>query len=740
MPADVVTVTVVNEATVPISVTSHFHFLEANPRLRFDRAAAYGRHLQVPAGDHVRFDPGVPTTVALRPIGGARTVVGFSGLVDGPLDASGMRQRALDRLRTAATWTAGRPAPREPGRGAGGRRRPAGRAAAPGAGAVTLDRRSRADVYGPGRGDRVWLGDTGLSVVVERDDRDGDELLMGFGKTGRDGIAMRAVRTTESCDVVISNVLLIDPLLGVRTTSIGIRQGRVVAVGKAGNPDTSDGIDVVVGSGTAIVSGEGLIATPGGVDTHVHLLSPRVCEAELAGGVTTVVGQEIGPFWGVGVGSAWLLRHGYGAFDDYPLNVGLLGRGSSSRRDPLLEALEAGVCGFKVHEDTGAHLRTLDTALDVAEEYDVQVAIHTDGLNEGLSVADTVAALDGRTVHAYHVEGCGGGHVPDVLTLAGVPHVLASSTNPTLPFGRDAVAEHRAMIPVVHGLRAGLMGDLALVEDRVRAATMGAENLLHDLGVIPITSSDAQGMGRAGETWRRTFAMAGILAARSRHDVRSHFDVRSHHEGTPVTAGRSGGSPGRRDDPAPSPDHHQDNDRVLRYVAKITINPAIAHGLSHEVGTLAPGHLADIVLWDPASFAAKPRLVLKAGFPAWGVTGDPNASIDDAEPLVIDRQFGGHGAAAADLSVLFVNGAAASTGLGGHNSRRRPVAVHGCRGLTITDMVAHSHAGPITVRTADTGADGRGADSPVDVVVTLAGRPLHLDPADEVPLSRLYFL
>lgn len=246
---------------------------------------------------------------------------------------------------------------------------------------MSLDQRARAGAYGPGLGDRVVLGDTGLVVRVDHDDRgiDRDEVLLGFGKTGRDGIGLQAVRTSESCDVLVSNVLLLDPVLGIRATNIGVRDGYVVGIGKAGNPDTMDDVDLVIGSGTAVVSGEGLIATPGGIDTHVHLLSPRVCEAELASGVTTVIGQEIGPFWGVGVGSAWILRTGYGAFDDYPLNIGILGRGSSSRRDPLLEALEAGVCGFKVHEDTGAHLRTLDTALIVAEDYDVQVAVHTDG-------------------------------------------------------------------------------------------------------------------------------------------------------------------------------------------------------------------------------------------------------------------------------------------------------------------------------------------------------------------------
>jgi urease subunit alpha len=556
---------------------------------------------------------------------------------------------------------------------------------------MTLSPAARAGAFGPGRGDRVVLADTALVARVEADDRgsDGDELLLGFGKTGRDGIGLRAVRTRESSDMVVTNVLLLDPVLGIRATSIGIREGRISAIGKAGNPDTMDDVDVVVGSGTAVVSGEGLIATPGGIDTHVHMLSPRVCEAELASGVTTVVGQEIGPFWGVGVGSAWLLRTGYGSFDDYPLNVGILGRGSSSRADPLLEALEAGVCGFKVHEDTGAHLRTLDTALTVAESHDVAVAVHTDGLNEGLTVADTLAVLDGRAIHAYHVEGCGGGHTPDVLSLAGVDHVLASSTNPTLPYGRDAVAEHHAMICYVHGLRADLPGDVALAHDRVRASTMGAENVLHDLGVIPVTSSDAQGMGRAGETWRRTFALAAALR--------------------------------------PYDGQLDDNERILRYLAKLTINPARVHGLDAHVGSLEVGKLADIVLWEPSSFAAKPLLVLKSGFPAWGVTGDPNAAIDAAQPRVIGPQFGGHGATAAELSVLFVNHAAHDAGLGPTTSRRRLAAVSGCRTVRASAMSRHGVLGPVTVdvRTGQT---------------RFKGEPLTMEPVEHSALQQLYHL
>ncbi|HLL36686.1 MAG TPA: urease subunit alpha [Streptomyces sp.] len=551
-----------------------------------------------------------------------------------------------------------------------------------------------AATHGPRAGDRVRLGDSGLTIKVESDaQRYGDEFLAGFGKTARDGLHLKAAAVRETCDVVISNVVVIDAVQGIRKVSIGIREGRICSIGRAGNPDTLDGVDVVVGTGTSIVSGEGLIATAGAVDTHVHLLSPRIMEASLASGVTTIIGQEFGPVWGVGVNSPWALKHAFNAFDAWPVNIGFLGRGSSSHEAPLIEALaEGGASGFKVHEDMGAHTRALDTALRVAEEHDVQVALHSDGLNECLSVEDTLRVLEGRTIHAFHIEGCGGGHVPNVLKMAGVPNVIGSSTNPTLPFGRDAVAEHYGMIVSVHDLKPDLPGDAAMARDRIRAGTMGAEDVLHDLGAIGITSSDAQGMGRAGETVRRTFAMAGKMKA------------------------ELGG-----------PDTDHDNERVLRYMAKLTINPAIAHGLAHEVGSIEVGKLADIVLWRPEYFGAKPQLVLKAGFPAYGVVGDPNAATDTCEPLVLGPQFGAHGATPADISVAFVAQAALDQGRDTMPTRRRRVAVRGTRGIGPADLRLNSRIGAVDV-------DQRTG------LVTLDGEPLRSEPADSVSLNRLYFL
>jgi urease subunit alpha len=556
-----------------------------------------------------------------------------------------------------------------------------------------MNRQEYADIHGPTAGDLLALGDTGLVIEIESDSQQrGDEFLVGFGKTARDGMHLRAVTVRESCDLVISNVVVLDAVLGIRKVSIGIARGRISGIGRAGNPDTLDGVDVVVGTGTAVISGEGLIATAGAIDTHVHLLSPRVMEAALASGVTTIIGQEFGPVWGVGVSSPWALSHAFGSFDAWPVNIGFLARGSSSRPEPLIEGIvEGGACGFKVHEDLGAHARALDTSLRVAEDHDVQVAVHTDGLNESLSVEDTLAVLDGRTIHAFHIEGCGGGHVPNVLRMAGVPNVIGSSTNPTLPFGRDAVSEHFHMIMASHGLKEDIPSDVVMARDRIRAETMGAEDVLHDLGIIPITSSDAMGMGRAGETVRRTFALAAKMK---------------------VERGAE--------------HHRHDNARVLRYLAKLTINPALAHGLSHEVGSLEPGKLADIVLWDPRRFGAKPRLVLKGGFPAYGVIGDPNAAVENSQPTVIGPQFGGYGTTPAEISVAFVSAASLDNGGDRLPTGRRRVAVRGTRGIGLGDMLLNNRTASVRVDSS-TGA--------VDVDGTRVSSP----PAENVALSRLFF-
>ena len=541
-------------------------------------------------------------------------------------------------------------------------------------------------MFGPQAGDIISLGGTTLKLrIPERVADQGSEFHIGFAKTGRDGIGLAPVGTRESCDVVINNVIVMDPVDGIRVASIGIREGRISGIGKAGNPNTTNNIDIVVGSGTVVLDGEeNLIATPGGIDTHAHAMTPRMLDAEIASGITTVLVQETGPVWGVGIDSPWYLGVGYQALDHHPINIGVMGRASSAKPGPLMDAIESHVCGFKIHEDTGATIATIDTALTVADECDVQIAIHTDSLNETLSVEDTIAVFGGRTIHAFHVEGCGGGHAPDVLGLAGRNNILASSTNPTLPYGINAVEEHMAMILLVHGMDLTSDADSRIAQARVRGITMAAENHLHNLGVIPMTSSDAQGMGRTGETWMRTFATAAVMA---------------------------------------DPEATDDNDQILRYLSKITINPALTHGIGHELGRLAPGYIADIVLWSPGQFAAKPALVFKSGFPTWGQTGDPNASAMGSQPIQLSEQFGALGNAPAELSYLITNQQAAETGA---PSRRRLLSVKNTRSVTASDMIRHGVLGDVTV-------------APDGSAVFFNGQNLSGSPITHAPLSRLHF-
>jgi urease subunit alpha len=539
--------------------------------------------------------------------------------------------------------------------------------------------------------DRVRLGDSDLWVVPEDDEAGGeDALLPGWGGTMRDGLGVRAER--GGVDVAIVGGLVLDPVLGVRRTSLGVAGGRVVAVGRAGNPDTMDGIGVVLDTATAVLDATGLVVTPGGVDPHVHLLSPQVADAALAGGLTTLVIQDPGPIWNLGANPPDGLRAAWAALEAVPVNAALLVRASSARPEPVEEALRAGGAGLKIHEDVGAGPEQIDCALRVADRHDVQLAIHTDGLNEALSVPDTLAAFAGRTVHAFHVEGAGGGHAPDLLALAGRERVLTSSTTPTVPFGVHAEAEHLAMVPAVHVLEPGRRaGDAAALRMRVRPATMAAEAVLHDLGVVPMLSSDSQGMGRIGEVVRRAFQSADWMKR---------------------VRGADGG-------PGPA-----DNARVLRHLAKVCVNPAIAHGLAGHVGSLAPGRLADAVLWRPELFAVRPELVVKAGVAAWGASGDPNASTMLAEPVLLRPQVGALGAAAAQRSLAFLARAALDAEL--PTSRPR-AAVEGTRELTAADMLHHGRLGEVRV-------------DPRTHEVTLDGEPVGAPPVEELAFSGRYLL
>lgn len=536
--------------------------------------------------------------------------------------------------------------------------------------------------------ERVGLGDGDLWVTPERDDAGGpDEIVPGWGGTHRDGLGVRAER--GGVDIAVVGGLVLDPAIGIRRAAIGIRGGRVCAIGRAGNPDTMDGIDVVLDSQTALLDARGMVITPGAVDSHMHWLSPQLGAAALAGGVTTLVAQDWGPVWNLGANPAAALRVAWAALEETPLNVAFLVRASASRPEGVEESLAAGGAGLKIHEDVAAGPEQLRCALDVADRHDVQLAIHTDGLNEALRAEDTARVLEGRTAHLYHIEGVGGGHAPDLLSLAGRERLITSSTNPTVPFGLGAEAEHLAMVAAVHLLEPGARaGDAAILRARVRAWTMAAESALHDLGVIPILSSDSQGMGRIAETVRRAFQCAAAMKAQ-----------------------RGGGGP-------------DDNERVLRYLAKVTVNPAIAHGLAAHVGSLREGRLADLVVWRPDLFPVRPELVLKAGMPAWGASGAGGATTMMTEPVRVGPQIAATGAAPRQVSLAFLAGAAMDADL---PTTRERAQVSGCRALTAADMVRNSRTGRVLV-------------DPASQTVTLDGEPVSCEPVAEVAYSRRYLL
>ena len=533
----------------------------------------------------------------------------------------------------------------------------------------------------------VTLGDSRLRVTPQRDDAGGpDAIIPGWGNTMRDGLGARAERS--GVEIAVVGGLVVDPVLGVLETSFGVSGGRIVAIGRAGNPDTMDDISVVLDTATAVFDARGMIVTPGAIDTHVHLLSPQVCDTALSSGLTTLVTQDFGPVWNLGTNPPEALAAMWAAFDAYPLNMAMLVRASSAVPEPVEYSLARGGAGLKIHEDVSAGPTQIDCALGIADRYDVQLAIHTDGLNEALSVEDTLAAFAGRTVHAYHIEGVGGGHAPNLLELAGREHILTSSTTPTVPYGAGAEAEHLAMVAAVHVLSPGSQpGDGEMLRHRVRPWTMAAEPLLHDLGVIHMLSSDSQGMGRIGEVIRRGFQNADALR--------------------PNTA---------------TPE--ADNERVLRYLAKVTINPARTHGLAGHVGSLEIGKLADMVFWLPENFAVRPELVLKSGLPAWGAAGSGNATTMLAEPVRIGPQYAALGAAPARTSLAFLAGAAMDADL---PTTRPRALVSGTRGLTAADMAYNTRTGRVTVDAAAR-------------EVRLDGELLRVPPVQRLAFSAAYLL
>ncbi|MCE0762923.1 urease subunit alpha [Pseudonocardia kujensis] len=555
---------------------------------------------------------------------------------------------------------------------------------------TTVERRDYARLYGPTTGDRIRLGDTDLWIEVEADDTEpGEELLGGCGKTARHGaLVSSSANRASALDMIVLGVVLVDPLLGVRKTNIGIKDGRVVGVGRAGNPQVQAGVELEVDAHTAMITGEGLLCTPGVVDSHVHLSNADLAAAALSAGVTTLVGMGMGGVWDVGANPRRNLHTLVEGWADVPINAAFLARGSSTSAGLLEEAVAAGAGGFKIHEDWGATPSVIDTCLGVAEGADLPVALHTDTLNESGYLADTLDAVGGRTVHAYHVEG-GGGH-PDLLQIVSKANVLTSSTTPTLPLTPSTVAELGPMTLTVHRGHAHVPSDASIAASRIREHAISAENALHDSGAIAIVNSDALGMGRIGETARRTWQLAHVQA---------------------TLAGETG------------PDV-ANNARVLRYLAKLTHNPAVAHGLAHHVGSVRPGMLADLVLWNPAWFGAQPDLVLKSGFVAWGAAGSGSGSTRLTQPRRMLPFYGGLGTAPARLAHVFVSEHADRGSL---PAGRTYATVADSRGLTCADMLHNTATPHVEV-----------APEPIPVRVDGREVPLHRSPA--LPLTRLHHL
>ncbi|ADZ89428.1 urease subunit alpha [Marinomonas mediterranea] len=565
----------------------------------------------------------------------------------------------------------------------------------------TMDRASYAQMFGPTTGDKVRLGDTDLWIQVEKDFTTyGDEVKFGGGKVIRDGMGQSQLTNDVAVDLVITNALVMDHW-GIVKGDVGVKDGRIFKVGKAGNPDVQDNVDIVVGPGTEVIAGEGSILTAGGIDAHIHFICPQQIEEALTSGVTTMIGGGTGPATGTNATTCtpgpWYIGKMMQATDSMPMNLGFLGKGNASLPDALEEQLEAGACGLKLHEDWGTTPASIDCCLSVAEKYDVQVAIHTDTLNESGFVDSTLGAFKDRVIHTYHTEGAGGGHAPDIIRAAGQPNVLPSSTNPTRPYTHNTVDEHLDMLMVCHHLDSNIPEDVAFADSRIRKETIAAEDVFHDRGAFSMISSDSQAMGRVGEVVTRTWQTA--------HKMKQQFGLLPEDQ-----------------------ELGADNFRAKRYIAKYTINPAIAHGMSHEVGSIEPGKLADLVLWKPAFFAVKPSMIIKGGMIASAPMGDPNASIPTPQPVHYRPMFGSFGKASAATSVTFVSDAALKNGIKDRLGLDRSlVACKNTRTVSKKDMVHNDWMPDIMV-------------DPQTYEVRADGELLTCEPAKELPLAQLYNL
>ena len=563
---------------------------------------------------------------------------------------------------------------------------------------MKISRQAYAEMFGPTLGDRIRLADTDLVIEIEKDFTVyGEEVKFGGGKVIRDGMGQSQRTTKDSADTVITNAIILDHT-GIVKADIGIKDGRISGIGKAGNPDIQPGITIVIGPSTEIIAGEHMIVTAGGIDTHVHFICPQQIDDAVASGLTTMIGGGTGPATGTFATTCtpgpWHIERMLQAAEGYPINLGFLGKGNASQPEPLREQIAAGAIGLKLHEDWGTTPAAIDTSLTVADETDTQVALHTDTLNESGFVEATIAALKGRTIHAFHTEGAGGGHAPDIIKICGEPNVLPSSTNPTRPFTVNTLDEHLDMLMVCHHLDSSIAEDLAFAESRIRRETIAAEDILHDLGAISMMSSDSQAMGRIGEVIIRTWQTA--------HKMK-------------VQRGALPGDSSRHD-----------NFRAKRYVAKYTINPAITHGIAHEVGSVEVGKWADLVLWSPAFFGVKPFMTLKGGMIAIAQMGDPNASIPTPQPVHYREMFATRGTALAKTCLTFVSQKAAGIA-DRYGLRRRLVPIHGVRDLKKENMIHNGWQPKVTV-------------DPETYEVTADGQLLTCEPAKVLPMAQRYFL
>ncbi|VAX12506.1 Urease alpha subunit [hydrothermal vent metagenome] len=565
---------------------------------------------------------------------------------------------------------------------------------------ATMSRQAYAEMFGPTTGDKVRLADTELWIEVEKDfTAYGDEVKFGGGKVIRDGMGQSQAMAAEVADVVITNALIIDHW-GIVKADIGIKNGRIAAIGKAGNPDIQDNVDILIGPGTDVIGGEGRIITAGGIDAHIHFICPQQIEEALASGITTMLGGGTGPSTGTNATTCtpgpWNIQRMLEAAEAFPMNLGFMGKGNASQPGPLQEQVEAGAMGLKLHEDWGTTPATIRNCLNVAEKFDVQVAIHTDTLNESGFVEDTIAAFEGRTIHTYHTEGAGGGHAPDIIRACGLDNVLPSSTNPTRPYTVNTIDEHLDMLMVCHHLDPAIAEDVAFAESRIRRETIAAEDILHDLGAFSMISSDSQAMGRVGEVIIRTWQTAHKMKLQ-RGSLKGDSE-------------------------------NNDNNRVKRYIAKYTINPALSHGIAHEVGSVEVGKLADLVVWSPAFFGVKPALVIKGGMIAQALMGDANASIPTPQPVHYRPMFGSFGKALSSTSMSFISAAAKSAGVVEQlGLQKRIGVVKNTRNVKKKDLI-HNHYTPhieVDAQTYEVRADGQ---------------LLRCEPAAVLPMAQRYFL